>query len=509
MAMERIRREREMLQRVEKEKEALEFERVRASATFDLARIQLHQVTTELARVQGLWEQLSASIARCQKEILSIGMDALPEEMLRAVFEAVVESAGHWSSEDDAEIQLRTQTPYVLSSVCKHWRTVALDLHTLWSYIALPGFAGHPDQHARVLADTSLRLERSRSTPLDIVVAWAGEGDIGVPHDTALALLAPHHSRWRRFKFIGPDKCHWPLDSRRIFTLPAPGLEEVYISQPHLFRMALDEGPFDYFPDRRRLRRFDCVHSDFLWTNPTPFGAITSLTFGIGRTPLSAFRAVLEAAAPTLEFLEIVGGPMLTRAMLIDDNTRRAPITMPRLVSFTGRLAIEEIFCPPLAAKIAAPLLETLVLHDVEFDALTGFLATTCATVTSLDVEDGIRIGFQATSLRALTHVRHLVLGDCEIGELDFMTSLARPLHGQPDSWLFPELRSIAFSGIEQTPPGWTDSVRDMVHQRNRAAADGRDGAPAKVESVQFVNCENVNEVDRRLVETEVNRTDF
>jgi len=126
------------------------------------------------------------------------------EDILLLIFDALIET---WST---PEAQWPNETysadcaavPFHLAAVCRQWRTLMLATSTLWTYF---GFPNNPWEYIRHHGRLSLLLERSRNSPvvviLSIPIEHYSHGDsnrqlaIGVNHVLgAINDIAP---RWK------------------------------------------------------------------------------------------------------------------------------------------------------------------------------------------------------------------------------------------------------------------------------------------------------------------------
>jgi len=118
-------------------------------------------------------------------------------------------------SESSSDSTFENVPPFELlvSQVCQHWRTVALNTPSLWTKIAVPPFESAPFERVKVL------LERSKGLPIDIHIdceppddeeeeggscSDSEDSELFQPPgsmsfadlDILMSILVPHISRW-------------------------------------------------------------------------------------------------------------------------------------------------------------------------------------------------------------------------------------------------------------------------------------------------------------------------
>ncbi|KZV77926.1 hypothetical protein EXIGLDRAFT_96684, partial [Exidia glandulosa HHB12029] len=93
--------------------------------------IQTHQSTLREEN-----ERLQASLASIPSRLLK----TFPFDLLRYIMSHVAIETGSWTTDGrDQEYYMdRVRVPFVLASVCRRWRTVALDTSSLWTFIHSP-----------------------------------------------------------------------------------------------------------------------------------------------------------------------------------------------------------------------------------------------------------------------------------------------------------------------------------------------------------------------------------
>ncbi|KIK69212.1 hypothetical protein GYMLUDRAFT_35280 [Collybiopsis luxurians FD-317 M1] len=91
--------------------------------------------------------------------------------------------------------------PFVLSSVCSHWRAIVIETPSLWRKILLPDLS---------INQLQIHLQRSRSYPLSIHIYTPYVFD-----DCLLTLVAQHSERWEEAFLFMPVELYTSLSSIR------------------------------------------------------------------------------------------------------------------------------------------------------------------------------------------------------------------------------------------------------------------------------------------------------
>lgn len=137
---------------------------------------------------------------------LSLSMEFLPNELLRAIFCEVTAAPKSTLNtnriyEFEAPWSL-TRAPYELAAVSRLWRGICMSTPELWTYIQLIG----DDQH-RNIDLLRQNLDRSGSRPLDVCFSLGF-----IDHNdwrTAVEIVLEHAHRWRRLMF-SMARCNHP-----------------------------------------------------------------------------------------------------------------------------------------------------------------------------------------------------------------------------------------------------------------------------------------------------------
>ncbi|ESK84488.1 hypothetical protein Moror_6168 [Moniliophthora roreri MCA 2997] len=180
-------------------------------------------------------------------EYTGLSINAFPVELLTEIF-LLCRSTGRKSDPS-------TPTLANIISVCRYWRSIALELPYLWSTIAL---YDPRDQHARMVEQW---LTRSKACPLTLIVRHAEDS---APDATQkiITLAMKHLRRWKKvlFSFLSVESIT-SLSDLPADPTAAPALEHVEISTGTCFDPEVTtkfwESIFTY-PSARRT----------IWTSP-------------------------------------------------------------------------------------------------------------------------------------------------------------------------------------------------------------------------------------------------
>lgn len=153
-------------------------------------REALHSLESKMASLLSERELLESRLEQAVR--LQSPIQRLPDELLSVIFEI-----GVLDRNEEDSIMLSS-----LMLVCQYWRDVAVNTPTLWSYIVTG--THHAIDRAR------LKLERSKSVPLHVVVDFSPRMEYGsVTTETlvhAMDLLRPSIWRWKTFHLTVPNR---------------------------------------------------------------------------------------------------------------------------------------------------------------------------------------------------------------------------------------------------------------------------------------------------------------
>ncbi|KIM38149.1 hypothetical protein M413DRAFT_30295 [Hebeloma cylindrosporum] len=298
---------------------------------------------------------------------------SLPLEIQGEIF-------GHARRDNSDDQALLLPVEVTLSHVCSGWRNIAINLPILWTafkFDARP-FSSSPSNKLRkylVRSKTLLMvyLLRSKTQLLElyfnIYYCRNWDGDCDELFYQLLEIAAAHAGRWRRFSLFMTGES-------LAFTEP---LEQINAPNLEYFAMCLDsnlqgtEDPGDINPSvliegAPKLSVIRINTTSHFYALP-PLSKVTTLT--IQDSPelfdhqyFRTFRYMLMI--PTLTNLSIEDC-RLQDLQLLDDPEVLRRIVMPSLKT----LRITHNYdVPGILSLLDAPLLETLVLHDLYLDAL-------------------------------------------------------------------------------------------------------------------------------------------
>ncbi|KAF7297207.1 F-box domain-containing protein [Mycena indigotica] len=125
---------------------------------------------------------------------LSSASRQLPDNVLRCIFRYTMPVSRNASFSMD-------EGPYLLCRVSKLWRAIAMETPALWSSIHIIIPPGN-DSFERVLQTLTLWIERSRTHPLSIHLAYSRTAWRGPSLTPVLSLLVAHAARWHKVHFV-------------------------------------------------------------------------------------------------------------------------------------------------------------------------------------------------------------------------------------------------------------------------------------------------------------------
>lgn len=174
-------------------------------------------------------------------------MATFPDFLLALIFEHACVVCERTAPIDDADIAAVIRA-YRLSSVCRHWRSVALKTPTIWSYLAVADYDMEVQDRAVLFARLDRHILLSKATLLDVSIIfdtmnWADDTRAReykwqlkqlVP--PLIARLVSCASRIRSLKVHRRDNMIDPVDILRdgiLDLLRCPTLESLIVRLPH------------------------------------------------------------------------------------------------------------------------------------------------------------------------------------------------------------------------------------------------------------------------------------
>ncbi|OBZ71454.1 hypothetical protein A0H81_08764 [Grifola frondosa] len=150
----------------------------------------LHSLESRMASLLNERDMLESKLEQAVR--LQSPVQRLPNELLASMF-----VIGVLDRDEEDSLMLSN-----LMLVCRYWREVAISTPVLWSRIVTG--MHHSIDRAR------LKLDRSKSVPLDVCVDFSPRSDLGVVTTQsivhAMDLLRPSIWRWRTFHLTVPNR---------------------------------------------------------------------------------------------------------------------------------------------------------------------------------------------------------------------------------------------------------------------------------------------------------------
>jgi len=222
------------------------------------------------ARSRSSWLPRKAIHHATKSATKSARLHLLPEDVLRVIFEAFLivcttPSPTNLSGFGPSKVRInfeRMYAPFLLSSVCRNWRALALEIPSLWTYIGLTVIDARSFNYRNIaskrqlaameavkdhtLAMITLLLARSKNALLTVVMPMLrldlAQGNYppswiyaAMLMRIGVKLLAQHQARWKVWQactigdlwllwnFIAPHDS-WPTPSNRTFIVRLPKL---------------------------------------------------------------------------------------------------------------------------------------------------------------------------------------------------------------------------------------------------------------------------------------------
>ncbi|EJD36783.1 hypothetical protein AURDEDRAFT_174146 [Auricularia subglabra TFB-10046 SS5] len=347
---------------------------VEASLEKTLARqTEAQRVLDDLTREASVLEEirgsLAARLAVSRSQLIRLCIAALPNDILRCIFEQAISAIG-------------PDACFTLAAVCSQWRTVALDQAPLWSTIRVfpsrnVGLALMEAYYDCVVT----RLSRSRVAPLDIFVLWlrpSTQEDWGETIQTfmrILDVLGSNISRWRDVQLYLPTVPE--LDDRSAFESlkgPTPLLTNLVLkAQPG----GPDSRPTSrrgYLPYAPVLRRMKLMENGLGCAPHSTFPALTKLHLGEGTCTDNELYDYLCRASSLVE-------------LDLDITIAHPPHTdlyLPELRSLNVGAHSQSLLFEPASSLLHMPKVAHLFLDCLPDDAMTSFLDAVSPTVRRL-----------------------------------------------------------------------------------------------------------------------------
>lgn len=446
------------------EREAqLEQDLRRAERALAIAHAEVAALRDERAQVRS---RLQAMQRETQLLLLSWHMQTLPSEILRMIFLQLRVLTGAW---DPALAQWPAcrdimLVPFTLASVCRAWRTAALDYSALWTFVCPPPttllytspasgthriYVNNARQEA-CLACVQLLLERSNQLTLDIVYLF--------PNDDALGVLASDAHRWRSFTYAAPIHSH---ASMLIFRRPLLELLHLVITPPcESPRLSWKPAGYPlYVPAAPKLCLLWSMDSNFLLLGPRqPVATLIVLELRVHDLPLRVVLDMLRLV-PRLLHLRIEVSSMLLE--------RPAARVHPVRFSHLRYLALWP--GADISAQMWTDVLDTPGVPDFRtysstFAQVGPFVQRIAATLEELHLETGDVDTSVLPCLRELKKLGTLYFSHAVVAD-DVFDALAE------DSAVLPKLHTLAIDGYSSIEPSYGEGLIRLIHARKSSSS--------------------------------------
>lgn len=470
-------------------------------ASLATARAELNLQVRPIAQITFDRDELHASID-ASRENLRNTLAVFPFDVLAPIFTLVHEPGSTTRKHADSEAM---RIPYVLASVCRGWRRVALAMPILWRYMVVstevPTFKNCIPfyQHlGRMIARSG-----TRSLDVDIDVSekpfeFVVDVDVAISEfwSRCFAKLVPATSRLRTLRvnggendFESPLSVPFRAHLQNLLSCPTPLLENLDLSFRPRFLEGPDEPVSDFLPDAPSLRRLSLHGVPFIASLPRAVSSsLTHLALGDMDVFLNQLWETLSLAL-NLETLDmnLYAGFQASRGNIV-----RRPDSLPiRELRVIGDI-MDDIFASPPPAMPNLTTLWTVDWNVKEF-ILTDALAR---SLTHLRLE--LHEHVVESRKRHLNHIRDMrSLRDVWLEYDESIQEDEKMLYDElcdSDRPMWPQLRALKITGLRAW--GRSDDERDgllrLVRARNHATsrvpalATDDLSKPVAIESVSF-----------------------
>ncbi|KAF9064621.1 hypothetical protein BDP27DRAFT_1333187 [Rhodocollybia butyracea] len=340
----------------------------------------------------------------------------LPNEILLHIFQYVCEENliqnYPWLLDDSAPTKFTspaiTYLPaMVISSVCSHWRELALSSPSLWANMTVETYYASEISEEVGFLDTIARyLERSGDWPSRLALDI--QGTAFLRKESSLFQLAQHAHRWKAFKYRG----YYPLRYySMLFHLHFPSLAELYISS---FTQLVASSDLDRFEHAPKLR---ALSTDKVPISRAPYHQLTHLSIqriGDASEMTEALHRYHSVKSIEIELWEINYD--------LDEDAQLC--TWPNITSLTVRkdhdCSGSEIMM--VFFSLSLPSLKELVIEGAGSrctpwpgEALISFISTSSCTITIFTLRDLSLSDLDIISvLQVMPSLLHLEIDDGE-----------------------------------------------------------------------------------------------
>lgn len=250
---------------------------------------------------------------------------SLPNEVLSAIFEALIESHSAPGPRDVhySKPHARTTAPFKVARVCRRWREVAVSTSRLWTYLRFHGgIFGRLNPRALCRRLTKVIAERSGRRPLSIIIdsldeEHDGDDEVVQAVGYAIKLITPLISRTQELRWglsIDLEDYYYDEEEDHMGNLFRSSWTPEFVESPFLVRLSIDNAesareatvPLDWkLPVAPLLQRLHIAGVSFPMISHSP--SPSHLTFmHISLTFMSASEfSSFVGFHPQLETLEL------------------------------------------------------------------------------------------------------------------------------------------------------------------------------------------------------------
>lgn len=371
---------------------------------------QISKAESALATLRQERQTMAAEITRFRA--ITSPIRRLPTEILSKVFLACIEDRS-WDCQGLARPSgsLRiTETPWVLTRVCKRWRQIGVSLAKLWSCIVLD--MKNTMNITGAVSALELYLQRSYGNPLSVSLTWYYDT---VQDHPLFRIILASSCRWEKLMVKAPSGLE-RLDSIQGCL---PLLHDLHLDITHIpntintFELApslravrfssLEQGEIHLqclLPFKQILRYSKCTFCQSLSSDPL---SVLTLCPNLQECRFFDMATISTASCSplTLPYLRV----LTVNGFAWDSDAMAALLTLmtaPSLMELT--LNTRSLYADSLVSclrRSKPPLIKLRVLCAFENDALLGLLDEV-PTLQELDI-DGIP-SLSNGVLRGLTH---------------------------------------------------------------------------------------------------------
>ncbi|KAG7441389.1 uncharacterized protein BT62DRAFT_486056 [Guyanagaster necrorhizus] len=425
----------------------------RSSERLSIIENEMQRLRAQLALVET--QRKEALVMNQDLKSINSPIRRLPDDSLREIFLA---SCRSWADVNSLffSINMRGQ-PWILSQVCRRWRSVALSFQKIWACFRIDMEHIPITRMAQQRASFALgqQIRRAGRHELTLSTCDPDEGRLGTSYDMILPLLLSTCSQWRTFEL----KCH---TRAVIHFAPIRGylesLEKIHLSIRTSSRGEQDistSNIFEFAPKLRRISlgsgRKDIVRSFII-----PWPQIIEYTDG-GRRKGSHHLEVLRRATAITD--------VRINSTLLPEAEGGVPYTLggrtirvPTLRNLRARLKLNDSHFQAMFDKLELPGLRVLsTALPPKADPFISLIdRSQCHLTTLLITANTPEISAELLRLCKVTlHLRALcITSDGEesgpIPISDFLVGLVHPLDG--DCFLLPALTCLNLMQLNWNP---------------------------------------------------------